>query len=72
MVNHMGTIITKVPLDLDKYDSLILEENDFCFVSDSNSIKIDQFIKGEKPLPKTIDVVNSETISSANQADYKR
>ena len=57
MVNHMGTIITKVPLELDEHGSMILEDYDFYFVSDSNSITLDQFIKGEKPLPKTIDVV---------------
>ena len=57
MVNHMGTVVTKEPLELDKYGSLILEDYDFYFVSDSNSITLDQFIKGEKPLPKTIDVV---------------
>ena len=71
MVNHMGTVVTKEPLDLDKYGSLILEENVFCFVPDSNSITIDQFIKGEKPLPKTIDVVIVQPFCQPSKQNIK-
>ncbi|MCK5129133.1 MAG: DUF3846 domain-containing protein [Clostridiales bacterium] len=57
MVNHMGTIITKEPLELDEHGSMILDDYDFCYVLDSTSITLDQFMSDEKELPKTIDVV---------------
>lgn len=38
MVNHMGTIITKEPLELDEHGSMILEEYDFCYAPDSTEV----------------------------------
>ncbi len=57
LVNHMGTVITKEPLELDEHGSMILKEYDFYFVAESTSITLDQFINDEKELSNLIDVV---------------
>lgn len=57
LVNHMGTVLTKEPLDLDENGSMILEEYDFCFAAESTSITLKQFLIGEKRLSNSIDVV---------------
>lgn len=67
----MGTIITKEPLELDEHGSMILEEYDFCFVSDSNSITLEQFINDEKELSETIDVVIVQPFCQPSKQNIK-
>ncbi len=55
MVNHMGTIITKEPLELDEHGSMILEGYDFYFAD--RSITLEQFLSDDKELTNSIDVV---------------
>lgn len=71
MVNHMGTVITKEPLDFDKYGTLILEENGFCFVADSSSITLEQFISGKKEVSETIDVVIVQPFCEPSKQNIK-
>ncbi len=50
LVNHMGTIITKEPLDLGKDGSVIInDEDDFGF-TDGYSITLAQFMNNEIPI----------------------
>ena len=57
MVNHMGTIITKEPLELNEHGSIILEEYDFYFSDGTTPVTLDQFLSNNEKLPNSIDVV---------------
>lgn len=63
IINHMGTIVTKEPIDLGEYGYIMFEdENDFYF-TDGDSLTLEQFINNEFPVKDTqIDVVIVEPL----------
>ena len=71
LVNHMGTIITKEQLELDEHGSMILDDYDFCYVLDSASITLEQFISGEKDVSKAIDVVMVQPFCQPSKQNIK-
>jgi len=67
MVNHMGTIITKEPIEMDEYGSRELDgEEDFYFTDQSN-MTLSQFINNESPDKEQIIVVIVEPLRKPYQ-----
>lgn len=63
MVNHMGTIITKEPIDLGKEGSIVFENEDDFYFTDGDNLTLEHFINNEIPAKETpIDVVIVEPL----------
>lgn len=57
MVNHMGTIITKQPIEMDEHGSrIIIDDEDFNFEG-YGDVKLNEFIEGKDEKKNSIDVV---------------